>query len=300
MLGERGGRREGLLLITLAALTWGTIGVAVSLLYSVAATNPSSVGLLRLLVAAPALLLLSRVWLGPGFWRVQRRHLGSMALIGAAFAGYQLCYFAAIPRLGVAAAVMINICSAPVFTAILAGIFLRERLGLATILALVGALAGTALLVGGAPKASGPALWTGSALALGAGVCYSLVALGGKVVAPHYHPLQPITIAFSLGALLLLPPALAEGLVLSYPPVGWLLILYLGLVPTALAYALYLRGLRSVPATVSAIVTLLEPLGSTVLAVLLLGERLTALGLLGAALLLASMALLYLGQGARA
>ena len=61
MLGERGGRREGLLLITLAALTWGTIGVAVSLLYSVADTNPSSVGLLRLLVAAPALLLLSRV-----------------------------------------------------------------------------------------------------------------------------------------------------------------------------------------------------------------------------------------------
>jgi len=84
--------------------------------------------------------------------------------------------------------------------------------------------------------------------------------------------------------------------VLSYPPVGWLLILYLGLVPTALAYALYLRGLRSVPATVSAIITLLEPLGSTVLAVLLLGERLTALGLLGAALLLASMALLYRGQ----
>ncbi|GAB4436062.1 MAG: EamA family transporter [Chloroflexi bacterium OHK40] len=291
-----GARQVGMLQITLAALTWGTIGVAVSLLYGVATTNAFSVGLLRLLIAAPALLLLSRVLVGPGFWRVQRRHLPAMALIGAAFAGYQLCYFAAIPRLGVAAAVMINICSAPIITAVLGGLFLRERPGLTTIAALIGAVGGTALLVGGAPQAAGPELWVGAALALGAGLCYSLVALGGRVVAPFYHPLQPITLAFTLGAILLLPAALAGGLVLSYPPAGWLLLLYLGLVPTALAYGLYLRGLRSVPATVAAIISLIEPLGSTVLAVLLLGERLAPLGLAGAGLLLASMVLLYLGQ----
>jgi DME family drug/metabolite transporter len=290
-------RRTGLILISIASLTWGTIGIAVSLLYATAATNPFSVGLLRLLIAAPALLLMSRALLGAGFWRVQRRHLPAMALIGAAFAGYQLCYFAAIPRLGVAAAVMINICSAPIFTAVLAGLFLRERLEGPTLIALAGAIAGTALLVGGAPQASGPALWSGAALALGAGFCYSLVALGGKLVAPFYHPLQPITVAFTLGALLLLPPALAGGLALSYPPVGWALLLYLGLVPTALAYGLYLKGLGLVPATVAATVTLLEPLGSTVLAVLLLGERLAPIGLAGAALLLASMALLYRRQG---
>jgi DME family drug/metabolite transporter len=298
MGGREVTRREGLTLLTIAALTWATIGVAVSALYGVAETNPFSVGLLRLAVASPALLLLSRVLVGPDFWRVRRQHMLMMGVIGAAFAGYQLCYFAAIPRIGVAAAVMINICSAPIFTAVLAGIFLRERLTLVIGLALVGSIGGTALLVGGAPQATGPELWVGAALALGAGLCYSLVALAGKVVAPHYHPLQPITVAFTLGALLLLPPALAGGLVLDYPPVGWGLIVYLGVVPTALAYGLYLRGLRAVPATVAAIVTLLEPLGSTVLAVLLLGERLTGTGVAGAALLLASMAVLYLGQGA--
>jgi drug/metabolite transporter, DME family len=295
MRETQSGSREGLLLITLAALSWGTIGIAVSLLYGVAATNPFSVGFLRLLIAAPALLLLCRWMVGPGFWRVRRAPLLPMALIGVAFAGYQLCYFAAIPRLGVAAAVMINICSAPVFTAVLAAIFLGERLTWAIALALTGAITGTALLVGGAPQASGASeLWLGAALALGAGFCYSLVALGGRAVAPHYHPLQPITLAFSLGALLLLPPALAGGLVLSYTPVGWLLLFYLGLVPTAFAYGLYLRGLRTVPATVAAILSLLEPLGSTALAVLLLGERLGALAIVGAGLLLASMALLYL------
>ncbi len=297
-MGEApGSMRAGLVFVGLAALIWGTIGVAVSLLYGLAATNPLSIGFLRLLIAAPALLLVSRIMVGPAFWRVQRPHLRIMTLIGVAFAAYQLCYFAAIPRLGVAAAVMINICSAPVFTAVLAGLFLRERLQWITGAALVGAIGGTALLVGGAPTASGAELWVGAALALSAGLCYSLVVLGSRVVAPHYHPLQPISMAFTLGAVVLLPPALASGLVVAYPPAGWALLLYLGLVPTAFAYVLYLRGLRTVPATVAAIATLLEPLGSTVLAILLLGERLAPSGIAGAGLLLASMAMLYLGQG---
>ncbi|NWF80438.1 MAG: EamA family transporter [Chloroflexi bacterium] len=295
MVEAREARRVGLALISLAALSWGTIGVAVGLLYQLVATNPFSVGFLRLLIAAPAMLLLSRIIVGPAFWRVQRPHLLIMGLIGAAFASYQLCYFAAIPRLGVAAAVMINICSAPIFTALLAGVALGERISRVTGLAMSGSIAGTALLVGGTPTAGGSALWVGTALALSAGLCYSLVVLGSRVVAPFYHPLQPMTLAFSLGAVLLLPPALATGLMWRYPPTGWMLLLYLALVPTALAYVLYLRGLRSVPATVAAILSLLEPLGSSVLAVLLLGERLTPLGVGGAALLLASMALLYLG-----
>jgi len=284
-------------LVAAAALIWGTIGVAVSLLYGMAETNPLSVGVLRLLISAPALLLLARLLVGRDFLRIQRRHLGQMALIGAAFAGYQVCYFAAIPRLGVAAAVLINICSGPLFTAVLARLFLGERQTATTIAAMAGAIGGTALLAGGVPQTGAPSeLLAGAGLALGAGFCYSLVLLGSRAVAPHYHPLQPIALAFTLGAALLLPAALAGGLVLAYSPAGWALLLYLGLVPTALGYALYLRGLRGVPATTAAILTLLEPLGSALLALLFLGERLSLAGAGGAALLLASMALLALGR----
>lgn len=290
---EREGRM-GLALVALAALIWGTTGIAVSLLYDVADTNPLAVGFWRLLLSAPALAILARILVGRDFWRVQRAHLGPIVLIGAAFAGYQVAYFAAIPRLGVAAAVLINICSAPIFTAVLARIFLGERLGPATLAAMVGAIGGTALLVGGAPQASSPAaLLIGAALALTAGACYSLVVLGSRVVAPHYHPLQPILLAFSLGALLLLPVAWSAGFGSGYGPAGWGLLLYLGLMPTALAYGLYLRGMRSVNATTAAILTLLEPLGSATLAVLFLNERLAPAGLIGAALLLGSMALLF-------
>jgi DME family drug/metabolite transporter len=243
---------------------------------------------------------MSRLLVGPEFWRVQRSHLGVLAMVGLAIAGYQLAYFAAIPLLGVAAAVMLNICSAPIFTAVLAGLFLNERLAWRTWTAMAGAIAGTALLVGGAPQAEGAALWSGAALALTAGLCYSLIGLGSKLLAPHYHPIQPVALSFSLGALLLVAPALAGGLVLRYPPGGWLLIFYLGLVPTAMAYVLYQRGLRGIPATVASILTLLEPLCSTLLAVLLLGERLSGVGALGAGLLLASMLLLTVRGRTRA
>ncbi|NJN18157.1 MAG: EamA family transporter [Oscillochloris sp.] len=286
--------RSGMTFVAAAALIWGTIGVAVSLLYRIDETNPLSVGFLRLIISAPALLILGYLLVGPNLLKLHRRSdAWPMLLIGAAFAGYQVCYFAAITRLGVATAVLINICSGPIFTAILARFMLNEHLSRRTFLAMLGAISGTALLVGGAPQAADPpALAEGAALALGAGFCYSLVVIGSRMVAADYHPLQPIALAFSLGALLLLPFALAGGLVLNYSPTGWGILIYLGIVPTALGYWLYLRGMRSVPAATAAILTLLEPLGSSLLALLLLDERLAPLGVLGAMLLLASMALL--------
>jgi drug/metabolite transporter, DME family len=68
------------------------------------------------------------------------------------------------------------------------------------------------------------------------------------------------------------------------------------LCPTALAYVLFVRGLRSVPATAATIATLLEPLTSTILAWLLFGERLGRLGAWGGLLLGAAMLMLVLDR----
>ncbi len=286
---------QGMAFIIAAALIWGTIGASVRLLYTQAPADPLGVGFLRLLIAAPALILLGWAMVGPHFWRVQHRDLWVVALMGSTFAGYQVSYFAAIAHIGVAAAVMINICSAPIFTAILARIFLGESLSRMTLLALVGAVLGTALLVGGVPQQGAlPVLLSGAALALTAGFSYSIVVLTGRVLAPRYHPIQPITLAFTLGAVLLAPVvALSGNLYLGYSPWGWGILIYLGVVPTAIAYVLYLHGMRTTSATITAILTLLEPLGSTLLAILFLGERLAPLGIGGIILLLGSMGLLY-------
>lgn len=93
---------------------------------------------------------------------------------------------------------------------------------------------------------------------------------------------------------LLAEPAAADPLPLA---TGWPLFLYLGLIPTALAYGLYAVGLRRTPATLAGIVTLLEPLTASTLGVLLFGERLGVAGTFGAFLLLAAISLLVLRRG---
>jgi DME family drug/metabolite transporter len=267
------------------------------LLYQLAPLDALTVGFWRLALSAPLLLLLSRWYAGPEFWRIQRRDVAPLLLMGVAFAAYQVSYFAAIQFIGVAAAVLVNICSAPIIVAGLSGIFLKERLTPLVGAVLAAALSGTALLVGGSPEAESPrALLIGGGLALGAGFSYSLVALTARVVAPRYHPVQPIAIAFTLSALLLAPVVLARGLNADYSPEGWGLLMYLGLVPTALGYGLYLRGMKTTPATVAAIIALLEPLISTLVALTLLNERLSREGAVGGALLLGSVVVLIVNQ----
>jgi DME family drug/metabolite transporter len=294
-LNSTAGPRFGALAILAAAGMWGTVGVATRALYGLApATNALSIGFFRLAFSVPALGLAAWGALGPALFRVARRDLAMMLVMGVMMALYQVCYFAAIPRLGVTTAVIITICSAPVMVAGLAALFLKERFTWPMALALVAALAGTVLLSGLSPaqlSQHGQQL-TGVLLALGSAGGYATLALCSRALAGRYHPLQPITLAFTGGALVLLPFALAGGLAVAYPPAGWLLLLHLGLVPTALAYWLFLRGLRSTPATVASILGLIEPLTSTLLAVWLFGERLQPAGLAGAALLMAALVIL--------
>ena len=81
-----------------------------------------------------------------------------------------------------------------------------------------------------------------------------------------------------MAAALLLPLALRQGLNLTAVPwSAWGLLMYLGVVTTALGYVVFLRGLRSTPATFASVLTLLEPLVAVVLAVVFLGERLLPL-----------------------
>lgn len=296
-LDTRAVSRRGLLLITLAAVLWGTVGIASKALYQISDTNALSIGFFRLALSVPALLLMSWSMLRHSALRVTRPDLAWMGLIGFAMAMYQVSYFAAIPRVGVTITVLVALCTAPVIVALLSSVLLRERLTQRVLLALACALGGTVLLVGVPDDvAARQHMLVGVLLALGAALSYSTVVLSSRALSGRYHPLQPITIGFGFGALVLLPFALATGLVVNYSPAGWGLLLHLGLVPTALGYILFFAGIRSTTATVASIATLVEPLTSAFLAWLLFDERLGPSGLLGAVLLLGAMVILY-GSG---
>ena len=280
------------LAILAAASLWGTVGVATRALYGLApGATALSIGFFRLAFSAPVLALGAWRVLGPALFRVARRDLALMLVMGLMMALYQVCYFAAIPLLGVSTTAIITICSAPVLVALLAAQFLKEPFTRRMALVLAAALSGTVLLSGLSPAdlgQHGQAL-IGVLLALGSAAGYAVLALCSRALAGRYHPLHPIVVAFSFGAVLLLPFALAGGLEVRYPPAGWLLLLYLGLVPTALAYGLFLRGLQRTPATVASVIGLIEPLTSTLLAIWLFGERIQPAGLAGAGLLIGAL-----------
>ena len=70
---------------------------------------------------------------------------------------------------------------------------------------------------------------------------------------------------------------------------SWLLLVYLGVVTMGFAYVLLFAGLRSTTSGAAVVATLLEPVTAVLIAVLLLGERLSAAAALGALLILAAI-----------
>jgi len=138
--------RPGLALILFAAMTWGTTGLTSKVLNRLSAVDAVSVGALRLLVAFPALLLLAQT-LAPGTLRLLlKREWRAVLLMGLSMAAYNGCFFAALARTSVTAGTLLAICSAPLFVAILARLFLDEPLTRPILLALATGLIGTALL----------------------------------------------------------------------------------------------------------------------------------------------------------
>lgn len=274
-------RHTGAALIAVSALLWSTAGLVSTGLFD--HVHPLTVGFWRVALAVPALLVLARA---AARWRpVTRRAAGLLALIGLTQAGYQGLYFLGVSELGAGRATLVALCGAPVLISVLGALFLKDRPGRLEWAAVPIAVAGAALLIGApAPGVEGSVL--GYAAAGAAALSYAVFALTARELAGLYHPFQITAIGFGVAALTLLPLALGAGLV---PAQGWGTLAYLGLVPTALAYALFFFGMRTVTATASGVLVLLEPAGAAVLAALLLGERYGALGLVGGALLLGAV-----------
>jgi DME family drug/metabolite transporter len=250
--------------------------------------SPLLVGFLRVAVAAPLLCVVAR-WLAGPLRVSDPGDRTRLVAAGLAMGAFQAFYFWGVAMTSVAVGSLVAICSAPLFITVLATLRLGERMDGRTWGALLAGLTGAALLTLG-PHGPGrlPAGFLGGVgLALGAGVSYATYAVIVKDVVRRMPPLTVAALTFSVSALSLAPVLLAEA------PVGdgaaWALVVYLGVVPTAVAYILYVLALRTVPVIVSGVLTLVEPLTATLLSVLFFGDRLGPVGTLGAALLLSAV-----------
>ena len=280
---------SGMLLLIGTGILWGTIGVASKGVFEHSALDAVSVTWIRTLIASPICIV--AVWLAGGrkLLRFSRPDLLRMIGLGIALILYQWLYLAAIEQIGVTATTLISLCGAPVIVAILSVLVLKEPLSRPQLIALVGALIGTGLLIGRPPEMEGGSGTHGVLYALGCALGIALHAMGSRSVAGRIHPLVVLAIGFSVGAIVLAPFVFARGFHPHADPTAWALLVYLATVPSFVAYFFYQRGLRDVPASMATIVTLIEPLIAAVLAWFFFDERLGLLGLAGGALLLVSI-----------
>ncbi|GAB3956516.1 hypothetical protein GCM10027614_68980 [Micromonospora vulcania] len=121
-----------------------------------------------------------------------------------------------------------------------------------------------------------------------------MTTLISRQVSQHTAPMTLTTISTVVGALTLAPLALVAGVGVPVRVDTVALLLHLGVVTTAVAYALFYAGLRTTPGSVAAVLTLLEPLTAAALAVVLLDEPLPLPVVVGGALLLTAVAATYL------
>ncbi len=293
---------RGLLYLIVTGAAWGTAGAAASLVYRT--SDMGAFGLSFWRCALGLLLLLAGRGLRPRPRRgaaepTARRVLKAVAT-GLGLAVFQTAYFAAVAATGLAVATVVTLGAGPVLIALGARLLLGERLGAGGVLSVAGALAGLAVLTfGDSAAAVRPA---GVLLALLSAAGYGAMTLltrwwgrdGGADAA------ETTVWAFAVTTLCLLPFALHEGLLphTGHPARLLWLLCYIAAVPTALAYALYFAGAAVVRSATVSVIMLLEPVTAAVLAVLLLGERLTVTTVAGTLLMLTAVAGLTVSETA--
>ena len=293
MEGKSGSRAW---MILAAGILWGTTGTAQAL--APAGAQPLTVGALRLAIGGLTLLGLAlgrRAFAGGGKWPL--RSTVAAALFTAL---YQLTFFAAVARTGVAVGTIVGIGSAPVAAGILGRLLHNEVLSRRWLTATALAIGGCTLLAlsGGGEVRIDP---LGIALALGAGASYAAYTLAVKNLLPGRSPDAVMAVVFCLGALLLAPFLLTGELGWLLQPRGLAVALHLGVIATALSYWFFARGLTTVPVSTAVTLSLAEPLTAALLGVTLLNEELTPIALVGIVLIFSGLVVLaWSGRRGRA
>jgi DME family drug/metabolite transporter len=295
--------RSALIKISSAGLIWGSTGVVVQDLYRSTALSAVGIGFYRLAIAAVALLVVRRPRVVIAAVRVAPFGL---LLTGIGLGAYQALYFVAVTLGGVSVATVLSLGLAPVLLAVAETVRARRLPDRTTAAMLLAGVIGLLLITGstGRPSAGAPRPLIGLLAAVGCAGCYALSTVAGRGQAQRLDALTLTSATTAIGALTLAPVALIGGAVSGGPaglglplhPGPLLLLGYLGIITTAVAYGLFYAGLRTTPGSTAAILTLLEPLVAALLAVLLLGEILPGPAVAGGMLLLVAIAVPY-GRG---
>jgi len=288
---------KGYALVGTAAVLSGLISIFGKLMIQYPGNSPVALMSVRASIAfaalAAGLLLLRRQEL-----RLAWRDVPFFALFGlVGVAGCFSLYLIALQHTSVTTAIVI-VYTCPVQVAILAALFLGERLNARKLLALGAAIVGCLLVAQAYDLNSLRGNFTGILFSFGVSVSLTAYNLLAKRAVGRYSAWTMTVYAFGFGSLWMMliaaPPAI---LAIRLPAEGWLILFAWALIPTVFGNVLYLSALKYIEVSATTIVSTLELVSAIGLACLLLGESIQGLQLVGALFVVA--AVVILSRGAR-
>ncbi|WP_265590258.1 DMT family transporter [Streptomyces profundus] len=258
-----------------AAALWGTTGTAASLApsgasaLSIGAATMGLGGLLTVALAGRSLRTVVR----DGWPSLRWVLAGAVAVVC-----YPLAFYTSMAWSGVAVGTVVSLGTAPVFAALWEwwgeGAGLSRRWLAGTFAACLGCVA---LVVGGQGGGQAERLPAGVALGVLSGAGYAAYTYcGSRLIRRGHGTRAAMGALFGLGSVVLLPVFALTGGALTGSGRGLLVICYLAVIPMCLAYVLFGAGLSRVRSSTAITLSLFEPLVASVLAVVVVGERLGA------------------------
>jgi drug/metabolite transporter (DMT)-like permease len=272
-------------IIAMAAVWGGSF-----LFLRIATPDFGPVPLIAIRVAISALFLLPVLLLRPA-WRAEfRQNVGKLCLLGVTNAAIPFPLFAYSTLFVTAGFASIINATAPLFAAVVAGIWLRDRLTTGGFLGLIVGFGGVVLLVGGLPDAP-----PGTLPAIGGSLFAAfLYGVSASFVKKHLAGVNAwvTTIgSFGFAALLLAPLAVVTWPAVPPSAASWTAVLLLAVVCTAIPNIYYFRLLLRVGPGKAMSVAFLIPVFGTLWGAVVLGEKVTPAMLGGGAVVLLGTAL---------
>ena len=283
----------GVGLVMLAAIFWGISGGIADILMT-KGWDPIVISLYRGAVG----FICFFAWFLFRFrqnWTFSPRFYIWSLLAGVGVAGNFTFYFLSIQASSIAVAATLMY-TAPVFVLLISFLLKIERSTWFKWGCIAGVLIGITLLTGAYNTESLSVSFLGGATGLAAGLSYALFIFGFKKATSIGKPQTTLTIAFlSLCLVLFLFTDKNEAVaVVTSSDIGWFLLL--GIVGAGISFIFYVIGIQKTAPSTASMVAMVEPVTASLFAVLLLGDHLTKIQLLGMAVILVTITLLSVKQ----
>ena len=282
--------------VVVAALLWGTTGTVASFIPD--DVGPVAVGAATMGVGG----LLLAIAGGRGVLAVlsARGARGWLSVGALGVVVYPLAFYTGMDLAGVAIGNVVALGTGPVVAALLERVFDGTRLSGRWAIATALSIAGVVVHASSRHPGEGGAPVVGVLLALLAGITYGLYTYAsGKVIASGAGARGVVGAIFGLASLVLIPVLVATGALTRIDGASLAALGYLAIGPMFVAYLLIGLALVRLRASTVTTIALLEPVAATVLAVVIVGERLTWAGWLGICAILAGIVVLVAARPPR-